>query len=152
MRRIDLIVVHCTGTTWNTPISAIRQGWAAQGWKRPGYHYVVDWEGSTQRLAEDAEITNGAKGHNAHSIHLAYIGGIDAQGRYAKPVTVEQYAELRRMLVLLQQRYPQAKVCGHRDLSPDLDGDGCVEPHEWAKQCPCFEVRDQFEHSKLSFL
>jgi N-acetyl-anhydromuramyl-L-alanine amidase AmpD len=33
-------------------------------------------------------------------------------------------------------------VVGHRDLSPDLDGDGQVEPHEWIKLCPAFEVRD----------
>lgn len=152
MRRIDLIVVHSTGTLWNTSIETIQKNWKKQGWKRPGYHYVVDWEGDTCRLAEDAEITYGAKGYNAHAIHLAYIGGVDAKGQYAPPVTVEQYAGLRRMLKCLQQRYPNAKVCGHRDLSPDLDGDGCVEPHEWIKQCPCFEVRDQFEHSKLSFL
>ncbi len=28
----------------------------------------------------------------------------------------------------------------HRDLSPDLDGNGRIEPDEWMKQCPCFDV------------
>ena len=40
--------------------------------------------------------------------------------------------------------YHYARVCGHRDLSPDLDGDGKVEPWEWVKQCPCFEVSKEF--------
>ena len=26
------------------------------------------------------------------------------------------------------------------DLSPDLNGNGEIEPEEWIKQCPCFEV------------
>jgi len=35
-------------------------------------------------------------------------------------------------------------VCGHRDLSPDLNGNGEIEPEEWIKQCPCFEVAKEF--------
>ena len=38
-------------------------------------------------------------------------------------------------------KYPKATVLGHRDLSPDRDGDGIVEPHEWRKACPCFDAR-----------
>ena len=37
-------------------------------------------------------------------------------------------------------KYPNAEVLGHRDLSPDLDKDGIVEPYEWVKSCPCFDV------------
>ena len=30
---------------------------------------------------------------------------------------------------------------GHpADTRPDIDGDGVVEPQEWVKQCPCFDV------------
>ena len=39
--------------------------------------------------------------------------------------------------------YPEAKVVGHRDLSPDLNGNGEVEPMEWTKECPCFKVREE---------
>jgi N-acetylmuramoyl-L-alanine amidase len=35
-------------------------------------------------------------------------------------------------------------VVGHRDLSPDLDHDGVVEPHEWVKQCPCFDAIPEY--------
>lgn len=32
------------------------------------------------------------------------------------------------------------RVVGHRDLSPDVNGNGVVEPEEWVKVCPCFDV------------
>ncbi len=40
----------------------------------------------------------------------------------------------------LSKKYPNAIILGHRDLSPDLDKDGVVEPNEWMKQCPCFNA------------
>jgi len=36
------------------------------------------------------------------------------------------------------------RICGHRDLSPDADGDGTVEPREWTKTCPGFDVSTWF--------
>ena len=42
----------------------------------------------------------------------------------------------------LKERYPQARICGHRDLSPDINGDGTIEPNEWLKTCPGFTVAD----------
>ena len=41
----------------------------------------------------------------------------------------------------LLKDYPGSRLCGHRDLSPDLNHNGEIEPEEWIKQCPCFEVR-----------
>ena len=39
--------------------------------------------------------------------------------------------------------YPETKVVGHRDLSPDVNGNGEVEPVEWTKECPSFEVKEE---------
>ncbi|KAA3861402.1 N-acetylmuramoyl-L-alanine amidase, partial [Bacteroides ovatus] len=36
--------------------------------------------------------------------------------------------------------YPNCRICGHRDLSPDLNGNGEIEPEEWIKACPCFNA------------
>ncbi len=30
----------------------------------------------------------------------------------------------------------------HRDTSPDLNGDGVIEPYKYVKACPCFDVRE----------
>ena len=43
----------------------------------------------------------------------------------------------------LLQRYPEAKVVGHRDLSPDTNYNGIVDPWERIKECPCFEVKTE---------
>ena len=50
-------------------------------------------------------------------------------------------AALRLLVHQLLKRFRNnARICGHRDLSPDRNGDGVVEPEEWVKECPCFEV------------
>jgi N-acetylmuramoyl-L-alanine amidase len=45
------------------------------------------------------------------------------------------------LVLLLLKDYPGSRLCGHRDLSPDLNHNGEIEPEEWVKQCPCFDVR-----------
>ncbi|MBP0439454.1 peptidoglycan-binding domain-containing protein [Tianweitania sediminis] len=38
------------------------------------------------------------------------------------------------------KRYPGIRWCGHRDLSPDRNGNGIIEPFEHLKACPVFDV------------
>ena len=45
-------------------------------------------------------------------------------------------------LVALSEKYPDATILGHRDLSPDKDGDGVIETSEWVKHCPSFDVKE----------
>ena len=47
---------------------------------------------------------------------------------------------MRVLVRTLLTDYPGCEVCGHRDLSTDLNGNGEIEPEEWIKACPCFEV------------
>lgn len=65
------------------------------------------------------------------------------RGRPADTRTSEQKASLRLLVHQLQEAFPGCRVCGHRDLSPDLNGNGEIEPEEWVKMCPCFEVKTQ---------
>ena len=44
----------------------------------------------------------------------------------------------------LQREYNILQVLGHRDTSADLNGDGVIEPYEYVKACPCFDVRSEF--------
>lgn len=68
-------------------------------------------------------------------------GGLDGQGRPADTRTELQKRSLRILVRVLKEDFPEiTRVTGHRDLSPDLDGDGVVEPEEWTKACPCFDV------------
>lgn len=87
------------------------------------------------------------KGFNAHSIGLCYEGGLDCRGHPADTRTPAQRATLRQLVTDLELRFPGCRVCGHRDLSPDLNGNGEIEPEEWIKQCPCFDASREFGES-----
>ena len=67
-------------------------------------------------------------------------GGLDALGYPCDTRTRAQRQSMRTLLERLHREYPAAIIMGHRDLSPDTDGDGRVEPEEWLKFCPCFDA------------
>lgn len=54
--------------------------------------------------------------------------------------TLFQKHSLHVLVLLLLKDYPGSRLCGHRDLSPDLNHNGEIEPEEWVKQCPCFDA------------
>ena len=84
-----------------------------------------------------------ARGHNTASIGVCYEGGLDARGRAKDTRTAAQKESLTTLLHELQRDYPGSVVCGHRDLSPDLNGNGRIEPHERLKECPSYSVNDE---------
>ena len=151
-RTIKYIVVHCTASAPDKPVLDLWREWGERGWKHPGYHYVVTHDACVYYLLREELIANGVKGHNAHSLHVAYTGWLGSDGRHSDTLTSGQFWKLCDLLTELSVKYPDAKVCGHRDLSPDADGDGEVEPHEWVKLCPCFNVKEKFDCLKIPFL
>ncbi|CDF99247.1 Putative N-acetylmuramoyl-L-alanine amidase family 2 [Avibacterium paragallinarum JF4211] len=68
------------------------------------------------------------------------MGGISITGKNYGRYTAKQWQALHKLLRELEAKYPHARICGHRDLSPDLNGDGTITPNEWLKDCPCFDV------------
>jgi N-acetylmuramoyl-L-alanine amidase len=143
MRKIEIICIHCTATSPSATIQAILNNWRKMGWTSNGYHWLIDRHGIATRLQDDELVSNGVKGHNSRSIHLSYIGGM-AKGKPTDTRTSEQKETLKMLVEEYLLKYPQAKVLGHRDLSPDLNNDGIIEPKEWVKSCPCFEVSKEF--------
>lgn len=139
MRKIEIICIHCTASSPNSSMQTILNGWRKKGWTANGYHWLIDKNGIATRLQDDELVGNGVKGHNSKSIHICYIGGI-VKGKATDTRTKEQIDALKMLVDKYLIKYPNATVLGHRDLSPDLDNDGIVEPHEWVKSCPCFDV------------
>ena len=86
-------------------------------------------------------------GSNSNSIGICYIGGLDKNGKGKDTRTPEQKESLLKQLKSLKKTYPNATILGHRDFSPDKDGDGIIEPWEFMKECPCFNAKT--EYSKL---
>lgn len=135
MRDIKYIVLHCTAGSAQQKTSDILTYWKYKlGWKKRGYHFLVDYDGTIEQLTPLEEISNGVEGYNRNSIHVCYKGGWNGKDTR----TTEQCKSLRYILCKLKSQFPEATITGHRYLSPDLDRDGVVEPHEWVKLCPCF--------------
>lgn len=142
MREIDTIVVHCSATPRGLDIGAreINSMHLARGFKMIGYHYVIRINGKREAGRRLEAIGAHATGHNARSVGICLVGGLDDARKPANTYTPAQFAELEACLRQLKHQFPGARICGHRDLSPDTDGDGVVERHEWVKECPCFDV------------
>lgn len=146
-REVHRVVVHATGGPPEQTTEAIKDGWKARGWNHPGYHFLVSADGTIEQLASLDQITNGVKGYNKDSIHVSYKGGNikDASGQWVDTRTPEQKDSLTETLWNLRRQFPDIPIMGHRDLSPDLNGDGKIESWEWIKGCPCFNAIEEYK-------
>ena len=129
MRTIKYIVIHCTATPQNTSVESIQRYWRdVLKWKNPGYQYIVEPSGMLRQLTPDDKIANGVRGYNKHSIHISYIGGVDANNNPFNNMTLAQSETMRALVDALKVQHPDAEVLGHRDLNPH-------------KACPSFDVK-----------
>ncbi|MGN0875341.1 MAG: N-acetylmuramoyl-L-alanine amidase [Akkermansia sp.] len=134
MRRIDLILVHCSATAEgrDVPTETIRR-WHVKGngWKDIGYHYVVELDGSVHGGRMEAVVGAHCSGHNANSIGVCYVGGLAKDGKTPKDTRTEaQKRSLLALLRMLKKKYPGAVIRGHRDFA--------------AKACPCFDAAKEY--------
>jgi N-acetyl-anhydromuramyl-L-alanine amidase AmpD len=161
-RTIDLIVVHCSATPSGQALATglgnrrrtaaqiidhwhMQRGFARAaaavasynpGLPHIGYHYVIDLDGLIQGGRRLAEVGAHVAGHNAHSVGICLVGGAELKARYSRA----QWGSLKQLVGTLSIQRPGIRVLGHRDLSPDANGDGTVTPGEWLKTCPGFDV------------
>lgn len=142
MRKIDMIVIHCSATRADVPLSPrqLDEMHRQRGFDGCGYHYYVRRDGEICTMRPVDRPGAHAKGYNQHSIGVCYEGGLDEQGRPADTRTEHQKRSLRVLVRVLAMDFQTRRIVGHRDLSPDLNGDGVIEPEEWTKVCPCFDV------------
>ena len=142
LRRVTLIVVHCTATRVDRdfPEQELLRCHRARGMKMVGYHFYIRKDGFIQTTRPLVMPGAHALGYNRESIGIAYEGGLSPQGFPADTRTQRQKYSMRALIRTLKRDYSIERVCGHRDLSTDRNGNGVVEPQEWTKQCPCFDV------------
>lgn len=132
-RYINDIIVHCTATRAGQDFSAsdIASWHKERGWKSIGYHYVVRLDGTVERGRAISQPGAHCKGHNAHSVGVAYIGGLDAEGKPADTRTMAQREALLKLLVNLTRIY-RCRIHGHHDYNK-------------SKSCPCFDAAREYE-------
>lgn len=142
MRKIDLIVIHCSATREDRCFTEydLDTCHRRRGFNGPGYHFYIRKDGRIVSTRPIERVGAHARGFNARSIGICYEGGLDREGHPKDTRTPEQKHSMRVLVRTLLTDYPGCEVCGHRDLSTDLNGNGEIEPEEWIKACPCFEV------------
>lgn len=115
-----------------------------RGFNGIGYHFYIRKNGDIKTTRPIERIGAHAKGFNRTSIGICYEGGLDCHGRPADTRTEWQVHSMHVLVLTLLRDYPGCRVCGHRDLSPDLNGNGEIEPEEWVKACPCFDAEEEW--------
>ena len=134
MRRIDLIVVHCSATRCDQRYSVrqlIRDH--ADRFGFTGYHYYVTRGGMIFQTRHEQLVGAHARGYNEHSLGVCYEGGLDAGGAPDDTRTDRQKQALLRLLKRLKAAHPEARILGHRDL-PGVK-----------KDCPCFNAAVEYQ-------
>ena len=83
MRKIDLIVIHCSATRENTDYSPeqLESDHKARGFLSAGYNFYIRKSGEVVNLRPLEQIPAHARGHNKHSIGICYEGGLDITGQ-----------------------------------------------------------------------
>lgn len=134
MRKIDLIIIHCSATRADRSFTMadLEACHKARGFKSVGYHYYIRRNGDIYPGRPEDQPGAHALRYNATSIGICYEGGLDASGRPADTRTPAQKLTLRELLKSLRKDYPQARIVGHRDLP-------------WVrKDCPCFDAASEY--------
>ena len=134
MRKITMIVVHCSAVKPNQTSSAKQiDEWHRKDnhWRKIGYHIVIRRDGTEETGRRLEEVGAHVLNHNRHSIGICYEGGLDSNGDYADTRTPEQVKKLREVIMRMHAYFPDAVIVGHRDLTHD-------------RACPCFDAVSEY--------
>lgn len=130
MRKITDIILHCSATPEGRDIHAdtIRKWHKQQGWRDIGYHYVITLDGKIEDGRPIAQAGAHCQGHNANSIGICYIGGVDKNGKPKDTRTPLQTAALHGLVSALMEKY-------------DISEQHIHCHNEFAKKaCPSFSI------------
>lgn len=138
MRTITDIIIHCSASPFGNVETIRRWHVDEQGWSDIGYHYVIlncyptseSWTQEKPNPLTDGKLETGrpedvvgahVEGHNQNSIGICLIGG-----RLSGGFTGRQLERLKELVRALRERYPDAKVSGHKEWNsgktcPNLD-------------------------------
>lgn len=117
--------------------------------KHIGYHDFIEADGTLRSGRHLEEVGAHVAGNNQNSIGICLCG--------TDKFSLAQWQTLRQRIIKLAAiiqgkpilsadsalnayRDMGISIKGHRDYSPDLNGNGIIERNEWFKTCPGFDV------------
>lgn len=130
MRRIDKIIIHCSATkpSMDIGVAEITKWHLDRGFQAVGYHYIIRRGGQIENGRPKDRAGAHTQGHNATSLGVCMVGGVDANMQPAENFTKAQWKTLERLIRILKADHPNATVHGHREFA--------------AKACPSFDVQE----------
>lgn len=99
-----------------------------RGFDKIGYADVIRRNGRIEEGREVDDIGAHVLGHNAESVGICMVGGVDKKNRPENNFTEEQFKSLKRLIRFYRAKYPKALIVGHRELDDK-------------KACPSFDVQ-----------
>ena len=98
MRELKEIILHCTATKegQDYPVEQVRKWHLDRGFNDIGYHFLIRLDGTVEAGRPIETVGAHCKGHNANSIGIAYVGGLDKNGRPKDTRTLPQKEAMRR--------------------------------------------------------
>lgn len=132
-RTITEIIVHCTATEEgkNFTVDEVRKWHIKRGFGDIGYNYLIYLDGSIHTGRNVDKSGAHTIGHNANSIGVCYVGGLDKNHKAKDTRTDEQKKSLLLLLKELKKLYPHATIHGHREFAN--------------KACPCFDAKTEYK-------
>lgn len=134
MRTIKEIIIHCTATVEGQQVSVadVDRWHRERGFNGIGYHYLVLLDGTVKTGRPEEQIGAHCKGHNANSIGVCYVGGLDRNLKPKDTRTAPQKEALLKLLRELTNKYclTSRNIHGHREFDN--------------KACPCFDVAEYY--------
>jgi hypothetical protein len=122
--------------------------------KHIGYHFVINIDGTVETGRGLDESGAHVQGNNSKSVGICMVG--------TDKFTQAQWLSLRQCVINLTSAISgrtiltaestantlkdiKVNIKGHRDCSPDLNGDGQITRNEFIKDCPNFDVATWFK-------
>ena len=152
---IKYIAIHCSAGFGKR--ESIEAFWKTKGWKSPGYHRLIEVDGTIHKLLDFSKTSNGVLGFNEQTINICYVGGVENKGTAQKPIWKAKDTRTEAQKTAIKSCIKEAQewlknnantnkiiIQGHRDFSPDLNKNGIIESWERIKECPSFDAKKEY--------
>ena len=150
--KVKYIAIHCSaGYSGRKGIEAF---WKSKGWRAPGYHRLIELDGKIENLLDFSKVSNGVLGFNGQTINICYVGGVqkgnvtiaeDTRNKEQKESLIKCIKEAQDWLKA-NGNTSKIIIQGHRDFSPDKNGNGVIESWERIKACPSFDAKIEYKN------
>lgn len=154
VKDINKIIIHCSASREDKDYTfdQLIADHKLRGFDTCGYHFYIRKNGIIHPGRPLSVKGAHAAPQNTNTIGICYEGGLDKRSKPKDTRTDEQKEQILTCIFTVLQEVKKAlgntkkiTIIGHRDISPDLNGDGIVDKTEWIKDCPCFEAKEEYK-------